>query len=295
MKKNVCIIVLMLLSLSTAFTQVHIPNRAVLLSNDFNPGKGQLTISSVNEDYCDYYVQITFLEVNGFEGMSYNQGISVLVGRGNQQVRLYKARTGATSFSYRYRYDTYRGNCAKSPDTNFVYALPAKNKDTVTAVILGMPEYRQIVFDLPSDTLYACRSGVMCDDNLRDQTGRTFNPSGLAQITLYHEDSSFSGYNFQGKLLIAPGDKVKMGDPIALVDRNIDKYTVNFSAYFLDKNKMTNTFKNKHTHFLPIFQTAEEGQAQLKSMETYTCKLTDEIRMQGMSKSEKKKFLKADK
>jgi hypothetical protein len=286
MKKYVCALFIILQSVYLANAQVPTINSAVQVSADFDRSRGQLTFSTYNIDFCDYYVRIFFLDVDGFEGISYNQVTSAIVGRGKRQIRIYRTKTGATRHTYRYNYKIYRGNSAKKPNTDFIYALPVTVGDTVTSKIVGYEGGYQVFFDLPTDTIYACRSGVMCDDNLSGY------PVDMSQITLYHVDGSLSGYVFKGKPLAAPGQQIKMGTPIAVVERYLDKYSVCLSTYFLDKNKMASNFPRKYTHFLPFFQTANEGKAQLQNEKTYTCELTDEMRMQEMSKREKKKFLK---
>jgi hypothetical protein len=291
-RKQVFTIILVLLFVYQINAQIHPPNRAVRFSTDFDKSREQLTIISINEDFCDYYVHISFVDVDGFEGMTAT-GTSTIVGRGKRQIRIYRTKTGATRHFYRYRYDIYRGNSTKKPNTAFTYALPVVTCDTASAVIVGNPGDYQLVFNLPSDTVYACRSGVMCDDNLNDHSGKSYSLAYLSQITLYHSDGSFSGYTFIGKPLVAPGQKIKMGTPIAIVERDSDKYAVRLSTYFLDKNKLKDKSPfPKHTHFLPFFQTANEGKAQLQNEKIYTCELTDEMRMQEMSKREKKKLLK---
>ncbi|OJV34738.1 MAG: hypothetical protein BGO29_09910, partial [Bacteroidales bacterium 36-12] len=205
------------------------------------------------------------------------------------EIRTFKVKSHP--FTYRYSREIYRGNITKKPNTNFIYALPVAVKDTVGATVLGI--WEETYFNLPSDTLYACRGGVMCDDNLTDQAGKNFKPAGdISQITLYHDDGSFSGYIFIGKPLVSAGQKINMGSPIAVIEKYLDRYTVNFTAYFLDRNKMVNNSPRKHTHFHPFFQTANEGKTKLKTGGTYTCELTDEMKMEEMSKREKKKFTK---
>jgi hypothetical protein len=285
-RKQVFTIILVLLFVYQLNAQVPTINAAVQVSTDFDQSRGQLTFSTHNIDFCDYCVHIFFLDVDGFEGISYNQGTSAIVGPGKRQIRIYKTKTGATRHIYRYYYKIYRGNSVKKPNTDFIYALPVVVGDTVTATKEGYEDGYQVFFGLPTDTVYACRSGVMCDDNLSGY------PVGLSQITLYHVDGSFSGYVFKGKPLVYPGEKIKMGSPIAVVERYLDKYSVCLSTYFLDRNKVTSNFPRKHTHFLPFFQTANEGKAQLQNEKIYTCELTDEMRMQEMSKREKKKLLK---
>jgi hypothetical protein len=109
---------------------------------------------------------------------------------------------------------------------------------------------------------------------------------------MYHSDGNFGEYVFKGKSLVYPGERIKMGSPIAVVE-STDRNSFRFSVYFLDKNKLKdNNIGNKHTHFRPFFLTVNEGKVRLENARTYHCKLTDEMLMQDMSKREKKNYLK---
>lgn len=294
MYKKIYILVVILLTVGKANAQVVPLNAAVEVSAYIDGGRERLSFNTHNKDFCDYYVRIQFLEANGFEGISHNQFISTTVGRGKLEIRTFKVKSHP--FTYRYSREIYRGNITKKPNTDFIYALPVAVKDTVGQTVSDFPDERFpsiIYFSLPSDTLYACRGGVMCDDNLTDQAGRNFKPAGdVSQITLYHNDGSFSGYVFIGKPLVSAGQKINMGSPIAVIERYLDRYTVNFTAYYLDRNRTVSNSPYKHTYFIPYFQTANEGKTKLKTGGTYTCELTDEMKMEEMSKREKKKFTK---
>jgi hypothetical protein len=283
-----------LFSVCRANAQMQDPSYALQLWHDFDQSQGRLTFHVNNQDFCDYYLYISFIHAVGFEGMS--SGAPVTVSHGRHQILNYRVREGATSLSYDYRYAMYRGNSNKKLKADFTYALPAVAKEAVTATVVENQAGYQLSFGLPSDTVYACRGGVMCDDNLKDNTAKGYrhfsDNRNLSQITVYHADGSFGEYVFRGKSLIYPGASVKMGNPIALVEGD-GWYAVRFSAYFLDKNKLRDDkVGNKHTHFRPFFQTVDEGKVRLETGKTYLCEYTDEMRMQEMSRREKKNFLK---
>jgi hypothetical protein len=287
MKKNICLLVIVLLSVYQANAQAYDLNIAVAVAHDYNRDMGQLNISSWNKDFCDYYVHLDFINPEGFEGMSY--GTWAIVGPGRQQIRMYRAKTGFTP-RYLYTYVIYRG-VIKKPNFDFTYALPTPANEAVTVSTVGTLGAPNLTFNLSSDTVYACRGGVMCDDNLSDHSRRAFRRADQSQITLYHSDGSFGEYVFDGKALVAPGKRVKMGDPIAVVD----KYTVYFSVYFLDKNKLDDPKPPlwiKHSYLQPFFQTSGKGKVHLENDKTYQCEYTDELLMQEMSKYAKKKYLK---
>jgi hypothetical protein len=275
------------------------PDNAVQISHNFDQSQGLLVFYADNRDFCDYYLYLSFVYAEGFEGIMSGALATTAVGPGRRQIKTYKVREGASRYSYNYRFAIYRGDSNKKPNIDFVYSLPTAASKAVTAIIMENPEGYQLTFDLPLDTVYACRGGVMCNDKLKDNTtkGHEYfdDNRNLSQITIYHNDGSFGEYIFKGKALIDPGQNIKMGTPIAVVEKT-NKYLLYFSVYFLDKNKLqnlpNNNIGNKHTHFRPFFQTENEGKTRLQNGITYLCKYTDEMLMQDMSKREKKKFLK---
>ena len=293
MKKHVYLLTVMLFSVCQIFAQSwQNPDNAVQLSSDFDQSQGRLIFYADNRDFCDYYLNIRFVNTEGFEGVTYGTSTSITVAPGQRQILTYRVKTGATRYSYNYQYSMYRGDVRKKLNIDFIYSLPVAVKKGITAGIIENQEGYQLAFDLPSDTVYACRGGVMCDDNLKDNTAKGhmhFNDNrNLSQITVYHSDGSFGEYVFKGKSLIYPGEKIKMGSPIAVVEG-----TLRFSVYFLDKNKLNDMkIGNKHTHFRPFFQTVDEGKIRMENGKTYLCERTDEMLMQDMSKHEKKNFLK---
>jgi hypothetical protein len=271
------------------------PNSAVQLSDKFDESQGRLTFYADNKDFCDYYLYISFLYSEGFQGMA--TGASVVVSPGQRPIMNYRVNEKATRYGYNYRYAMFRGNTDKKTDVEFSYALPVANEETTFAVITENREGYQLAFELPTDTVYACRGGVICNDDLKDNTAKgnkSFSDNrSLSQITVYHADGTFGEYVFKGKSLTYPGQDIKTGAPIAIVNNSLKKYSVRFSVYFLDKNKVKDqNIGNKHTHFRPFFQTYDEGKVRLENEKAYICELTDEMLMQDMSKRERKKFLK---
>ena len=290
MSKRIFILIALPFFVYQTMAQIQDPNNAVQLSSDFDQAQGRLIFYSDNKDFCDYYLYIFFVYSEGFEGMS--SGSVLTVGPGRRQIKTYSVKSGATRYSYNYQYAIYRGDFRKKTNIDFVYALPVAPQEWVTARITENQEGYQLNFDTFSDTIYACRGGVMCDDNLNDNTAKGykhFNDNrNMSQITLYHSDGSFGEYVFKGKSLIYPGQKIKMGSPIAVSERH-HQHTILFSTYFLDKNKLKDrNIGNKHTHFRPFFQVANEGKTRMENGETYFCEYTDEMRMQEMTKREKK-------
>jgi hypothetical protein len=272
------------------------PSNAVQLSDNFDQTQMRVNFYAENRDFCDYHVEISFSNFEGFAGMPKSTFLTIT--KGKQQILNYKVREGARSYSYKYTYVMYRGNANKLPNSNFAYRLPVTDGGELFAEIAENIFGYQLKFHIPNDTIYACRGGVVCDDNLKDFSAKghqTFNTGrSSSQITIYHADGSFGEYVFKGKSLVNNGKTVKMGDPIAIVQKNdIDEGWLLFSAYFLDKNKVKDQSNgHKHTHFRPFFQTYNHGKIRLENKSTYICEQTEEMFMQDMNKRERKAYLK---
>ncbi|MDR1744046.1 MAG: M23 family metallopeptidase [Dysgonamonadaceae bacterium] len=269
---------------------------AIQLSDKFDAQEGLLTLYGDNRDFCPYYLFITFTDYSNLTGMS---GIrSATLPWGNHAIMSFSLSDKTKGYNYRYSYSMYRGDPKSKINIDFPYTLPtAKGATARMARTTENREGYQLSFEVMSDTVYACRGGMMCNDDLRDHTAKgNKNFDGrhsMSQITLYHGDGSFGEYVFKGKSLVYPGQRVKMGQAIGIIETMLDSYFINFSVYFLDKNKVDDRkVGNKHTHFRPFFQTANAGKLRLEREQEYVCELTDEMLMQDMSKKEQKKFLK---
>jgi hypothetical protein len=285
---------ILLFSACVLNAQMQDPNNAVQLSSNFDQSQGRLTFNANNRDFCDYYIQISFINAQGFSGMT--GGTSVVVRPGQHEIANYRVDERATGISYNYRYAMFRGDPNKKPNVDFAYSLPVANDETVLARVVENREGFQLSLYFTADTVFASRGGVVCDDNLTDHTAkghRGFDLTrNMSQITIYHTDGTFAEYVFRGKILVLPGKNVEMGEKIAIFDQGMSQNNLLFSAYFLDKNKVGNSnVGNKHTHFRPFFQTAENGKIRLENEGAYGSKLTNEMRMQDMSSRERRKFL----
>lgn len=270
---------------------------AIQLSDKFDREQGLLTLYADNKDFCPYYLSIFFTDYNNLTGMSGNR--STMVPPGNHSIMSFSLSDKTRSFNYRYGYSMFRGNPNSKINVDFTYSFPTGGHGKISARPTENRNGYQLLCELPADTVYACRGGIMCNDDLRDHTAKGHKNFGGSQftnqITLCHDDDTFGEYIFKGKSLVYPGQKVKMGSPIAIVEKMTGKhYTLYFSVYFLDKNKLKDPdIGNKHTHFRPFFQTANEGKVRLEREKEYVSELTDEMLMQDMSKRERKKFLQA--
>lgn len=294
-KKNVLTLVLVCLACCVLYAQSkQDPDCAVRLFDHFDKDSRQLTFRSENRDFCDYYVMISFLYAEGFSGML--GGTSSVVGPGEQQLMSYNVAENAQRYGYNYQYALFRGNPYAKLNAEFTYALPVSGEETVLTRLVENKEGYQLEFELPSDTVYACRSGVICDDRLKDFSfkGRECfaNTKNMSQLTLSHRDGSFGEYVFRGEPLVYAGEEVAMGEPIAVVREGQERFLLRFSVYFLDKNKLKELrVAHKHTHLRPFFQTYNSGKTRLEQDKTYIGEFTDEMFLQDLTRKEKKRYL----
>ncbi|MDR1516500.1 MAG: hypothetical protein LBS52_00115 [Dysgonamonadaceae bacterium] len=298
MKNSILFAACLLSAVFRANAQFQQPvDNAVQLSDKFDAQEGLLTFYGENRDFCPYYLSINFKDYTNFRGMIGSR--TIIANPGKQSLLSYSLEDKTKAWNYRYSYLMFRGNPRSKINIDFSYALPTA--EGTTAIMARTAENRdgyQLSFEVMSDTVYACRGGIMCNDDLRDHTAKGYKNfdtgRSMTQVTLYHNDGSFGEYVFKGKSLVYPGQRVKMGQAIGVIESMLDNYFVNFSAYFLDKNKVGDSkVGNKHTHFRPFFQTANAGKLRLEREREYVCELSDEMLMQDMSKKEQKKFLKA--
>ena len=255
-------------------------SNAVQITTEVDQAAEKVIFISDNSDFCDYVV---YLELGARRNLK-----TVRPGKGE----LHREKiTQSMSYSG-YKFAMYRGSIDKKPDIDFAYCLPIAKGNSLTMFANVFSDGYQMTFTFHSDTLYASRGGIVCNDVLTDFTAKGyqhFNDSRiLKKITSYHNDGTFGEYVFMGQPLVFPGQRVVMGQPIAVLEKNRLNY-VSFAVYFLDKKKVNNqSTGNKHTHFRPFFQTNNEGKLRLEEDKIYFCELTTEMLMQDMSKRQRK-------
>ena len=277
-------------------------NTAIELSGSWQ--EKNLVYKSKNHDFCDYSIRVDFGSTVGYNGPP-SPYVAVI---SSGEMPLFTLRwDGTTSVKPAFTYYIVRGNLHKKPNVEFLYALPVKQGDSVRVATKDERNYT-LRFDLQhaSDTVYACRGGIVCDNRLVDTStkGKYDRPD---KITIYHHnDGTMADYTIDKdclvKKIVSPGDNVKVGDPIAVVkavsasrsgsDKSMKNKEVSVGIYFLDKNKLYNTETgSKHTNFVPVFHTTKGG-LKLLPKTTYCCEITDQMLITDMGKREKSQYFK---
>ena len=254
-----------------------------------------LVFTADNEDYCDYYFYMDLLNVVAFRGARTPYFTSIRPGSESIMKLTPISQNALTSANY--RFGIFRGNINSELNADFRYSLPIKTGDSVRAFEKENSNYT-LIFDLENtttDTIYAARRGVVCNDNLSDHSAKGYDGfKGRAQqITIYHKDGSFGEYKGFTTPLVLSGEKVEMGTPIAIVRKEGESPKIfEFAIYFLDKNKVENKeIGDKHSHLRPFFHTTQ-GDIRLENNVSYISEHTDEMMTQDMNKREAKKYQK---
>jgi hypothetical protein len=274
-----------LLSIGSLFAQKWV----VDFSYDFKDGQADYFADV--EDYCDYYF-IASINSRGYQSVNQNEG---LIRRGRNRLFTVKREGGYSYPSFSYL--AHRGNPHAKIQVDFPYAFPVKQGDSIrTKPKMNSSAYTTLFMlqYASSDTIYACREGVVCDNDL--YFSRSNTKTDL--ITLYHRDGSFGNYGGYATSLVYPGDYVKMGQAIAIAGKKGVKQekVVEFAVYFLDRNKMKNRESgSKHTNIRPFFHSANAGNARPEEKTAYISEITEDMLMQDMSKKEIKNYLKKKK
>ena len=284
MKKTLITFTLLLPAILT-FGQQH--TRAIEFAYERDQ-KNDLTITADNKDFCDYYVE---LNLDNFVGYTQRGSNVQTIGRGKRELMTLAKNTERTTFGG-YTYRIYRGNINKKVNPGFVYSLPVKSNDSIQFRIPGNHQFTSL-FNLryASDTVYASRGGRVCDDQLTNTSSKTI-PS-QKRIIVYHADGSFGEYRGITKVLKYPGEDVKIGQPIAIIEPNEKQQKVlTFMLYFLDANKVKNK-TGVYTSLVPVFHTANKGDIKLEEKIIYMGgDITEEMLLQDMTKKEREKYLK---
>ena len=265
------------------------PTQAVEVSVKFD-SEGNLMVFANNKDYCEYYLGVTLSDVRGYDVSRANPYFTT-VRQGESKLFTLKRLSNFTSYSYSWGYMAYRGRVNPKLNMNVVYSLPVKPGDSIRAAPATNVSDFTLAFDLSfaGDTIYACREGRICDDNLTDQTSK--GNVATERIIVNHKDYSFSDYSGFEKSLVFPGEYVKLGQPIAINTGKTLPKRVTFAVYYLDKNKVQNPQTgNKYTHLVPVFHTLNESDVKLEENTTYISEVTEHLITQEMSDREKKKY-----
>jgi hypothetical protein len=147
------------------------------------------------------------------------------------------------------------------------------------------------------DTIFATRAGIVynINDDLKqgEGSGTVFTDS-RNKIYIQHKDGTLGYYTILSPIqsLVKNGDFVIPGQPIAFFNKVSSKYTMLFSVYYLDEEKITKDEAKDVYNALPIFYYLNENALSTKLIENqkYDAKFAPEIISEELNKREKKKY-----
>jgi len=263
----------------------------------------------------EYTLKITFNGLAGYTSTALFGGDIAIttIQRGKQEVmKLVPVKT-ASMYNSQFKYAYYPGrSLRKSPDSSFVYLLPSTEGNLLRIVPVSSlaervgkksdgPVATGFIYNL-GDTICATRAGVVYDCNDAVTEGEKMNQTFRRErnrIAIQHKDGSIGNYSAVApiQLLVKEGDNVIPGQPLAVFNKQNDKYHVLFSTYFLDEKKLLadnssgNTMPPAYTGLSLHFYVDEiDKSVSLQVSKVYKVQQPKEIIAAEMSKKEKKKL-----
>ena len=273
------------------------------------------SIIAKNNSYAIYTVKLNFGRLIGYT-TTLNGFPLAYVNRGESQIAKVTAISNASNYSFNYSSQYYMGQALNSvPDLTFSYLLPAMagkklvaRKSVSLNERLGKTENEafhsiNFIFKL-GDTICAARAGIIVAISDTVSIGEKKEQSYSQQrdrITIEHKDGTLAHYTVLApiKTLVQLGDKVVPGQPIAILNKENEKYILIFSVSYLDSKKLIafNGEENKKSNYhisIPtnwILDIQKEGYLDTDQI-TYELRVFHPIANIGieLSKKEKKKL-----
>ncbi len=315
--KQRSLLFIFLLSILSGFAQP----ASIMCSSERN-ADNTVSIYADCQIYAEYTVKLMFIELRGYSSSisTSSSGSTeialVTVYRGRREILRLTPIKSASSFALTYKYSYWPGTALrKMPDSNFVYLFPGSEGKQVHISRVGSvserigqnntDNIRALGFGYKlGDTLCATRGGVVfdCSDAIKEgEKGMEVFKSERNHITMQHKDGTLASYSILSpiQLLVSAGDNVIPGQPIAILNKESERYTVLFSVYYLDEKKVlidnSNSNSKKSPTAFTYLPTIFYGEAGAKPNipeinKYYTISHPKEIVTLEMSKKDKKKL-----
>ncbi|MES2004655.1 MAG: hypothetical protein V4450_09040 [Bacteroidota bacterium] len=203
----------------------------------------------------EYTVKLIFTNLMGYTTTVNTDIALITVYRGRREIaRLTPSKT-ASSFALNYRYSYFPGSSLrKRPDSTFRYLLPANiganlrisMVSSIAETIGQKPADALLATGFmyqKTDTICAARAGMVYEaiDAVKEgEKGSEFYKSERNRIRIQQKDGTLATYSILApiQLLVAPGETVVPGQPLAVFNKESEKYTVLFSVYYLDEKRL---------------------------------------------------------
>ncbi|MDB5209343.1 MAG: hypothetical protein JWQ30_170 [Sediminibacterium sp.] len=274
----------------------------------------------------EYTLKITFTEFSGFTCSlmsTYRSGNTEIglttIFKGRREIAKLTPIKSASTYALNYKYTYYPGiTVRRVPDSNFVYLLPGSpgNRLRISRVSyigdrLGQKSQDNFsaigfVYKL-GDTICASRAGTIydCSDEIKEgEKGTEWYKRDRNRISIQQKDGTLANYSIVSpiQLLVAAGDYVVPGQPLAVFNKESEKYHVFFSVYYLDEKKILVDNANSNAEKLPNAYTyistafyldqadRADSPARLEINKQYIAAHPKEIIATELSKKDKKKL-----
>ncbi|MBO6305890.1 MAG: peptidoglycan DD-metalloendopeptidase family protein [Paludibacteraceae bacterium] len=237
-----------------------------------------------NTDYCPYtypYGQFAVIQPGRYdERLAFTTDATD--NKAMKRKQMFDFGKVARDIKYRGGEIMLRGVSTDSAHIKNKYSYPLKT-NTKTEIHYENEGKKYVRFSsAPGDTIYAVRGGVVC------MSGSAYG------IIIYHKDCTFAVYRCFRELLVKHGDAVKVGQPVGIA---LNNYISVHLLYLADIEELFRYSKKEssdpYVYFLPNLQIENGFLLEKRDTALLVPPISEEIIFLDMSKSEKKKYLKA--
>lgn len=239
-----------------------------------------------NYTATDYFVNIHFPILKGYQSKK-ELPYQTIVKPGKTTVLSLKKIRDFEKPTFKYTYSYTKGRTLSTIQLDYVYSLPIKQGDSIEVETLqSIDEFSNrelnenlygVLFSMnKGDTVYAAREGVVSSVNdieMKNDRRRYNFKARNNKIELFHTDGTFTRYSSLDAVLVEPGDKINLGQAIAVVGGRSfysSKEHVRFLVYYLDSVKVQNlSSRTKYSLLTPVFDTKNFGKVKLVRKNVY--------------------------
>lgn len=273
-------------------------------------------LKAENASFYPYTIQIVFTKLTGASGMTTDVPYISVAGNGISRLLTLKREVEEVPVSFAYQSRAYRGNWKTDSDSSFVYLPPvAPGKKVDIHILTSLEDFFQrdrkekkvtgLAFRMnEGDTVYAMRSGLVCDVH-QHQASEAEKPGSRLYartenyVVIYHKDGSFATYKlFKDEgVFVEPGENIEAGEPIGIIGgddyRQGAHLRLQMSGCFGDSDKNNAIEGRAYRSFIPVIAINESETCKPEGkVAQFESQHPADLIMKEMSKREKKQYLK---
>jgi hypothetical protein len=268
-----------------------------------------VSIYADNSSDADYTIKL-MLSMTGMASNTSNPAL-LRVSKGSTQLAKLTPEKNSGMPSWKYSYQYFPGlPFRKAPDTSVVYLLPGTEGNIL--VVGGITDLPQMFgqkstsnnFTTPflyqyGDTICASRAGIVYEAYNGAIIGEKNNQilsTERNKLNIQHKDGTLSHYTVLSpiKLLVGDGQYVVPGQPLAVFNKESDKYIMMLNIRYLDEKALSKEvdLANPSSYYIslrPLFYS-DGAATSLKPGKNHTVVYSKEVIAKELSKKEKKKL-----